>query len=180
MQTCGERLDLSLLLPRRGLEVLSLLRRSGLEVLPLLRHRGLQLSNGYFLFLDGAMLLEKLIEQHRIHGFIADRVRFALFVAGHQVRIDLLDLFGDEAKLRDAFRIKVLLVPEGDWLQRENRFARFIHRLDCFLVARRRGARAQVTTAIDDHSNTARHRYATNASNVGVSLRSSSADANGE
>src|SRR5207247_10354024 len=61
LQTRGECFDLFLLLCRRGLEVLSLLRRRCLEVFALLRHPGLQLSDGYFLFLDGAMLLEELI-----------------------------------------------------------------------------------------------------------------------
>ena len=43
------------------------------------------MRNGCLLLLDFAMLVEKLIEQHRVHRFVAHCVDFAMFVAHHQV-----------------------------------------------------------------------------------------------
>jgi len=50
--------------------------------------------------LDLAVFFEELIEQHRVHGLIAHRVGFALFVPRNQIGIYLFHLFGDKAKLR--------------------------------------------------------------------------------
>src|SRR5437773_7167408 len=49
--------------------LLLLVRVSRLEVL-------LQLRDGRFLFLHCAVLFEKLVEQHRIHSFVAHSVNF--------------------------------------------------------------------------------------------------------
>ena len=74
-----------------------------------LRFEGcLKLRNGCFQFLHLAMLFEKLIEQHRVHRFIAHGVRFSFFVAGHQIGVHLLHLLGHEAELRDTLRVKLL------------------------------------------------------------------------
>src|SRR4030095_9910589 len=56
-----------------------------------------------------------------------------------------------EAKLRGALRINFLLIAEGDRLQREDRFARFVHRLNVLLVVRRGCYRAKMTAAIYDN-----------------------------
>src|SRR5438034_6927746 len=82
--------------------------------------------DGRFLFLVLAMLFEELIEQHRVHSFIADCVRLALFVTSHQIRVYLFHLLGDQAKLRNPIRVKLVLAAEGDRLQRPDRFARLI------------------------------------------------------
>ena len=58
-------------------------------------------SDGRFLFLVPAMLFEKLIKQHRVHSFVAHRLRFAIPVRGYKVWIDLGHFLGDQAK-RDA------------------------------------------------------------------------------
>jgi hypothetical protein len=53
-----------------------------------LRFEGcLKLRNGCFQFLHLAMLLQELIEQHRVHRFIADGVGPALLVTSDQVGI---------------------------------------------------------------------------------------------
>jgi hypothetical protein len=57
-----------------------------------------------------AMFLKELIKQHRIHRFVADREWFALLVPRHQVGIYLCHLFCHEAELRDAIRVKLVLV----------------------------------------------------------------------
>ena len=49
-----------------------------------------------------AMFLEKFIEQHGVDRFVAHAVRLAFLVTRHQVGIDLRDLLGYEAELRDA------------------------------------------------------------------------------
>ena len=46
-----------------------------------------------FKFFHLAMLLEKLIEQHRVHRFITNRVGFAFCVPRHEVRVHLLHFF---------------------------------------------------------------------------------------
>ena len=62
------------------------------------------------------MRLQELIEQHRVHRFIADGVRLALDVAGDKVRINPGYIFGDQAELRDTGRIQIAwsIVPGKD------------------------------------------------------------------
>ena len=67
----------------------------GLVILSLFRDRNLQV-------LDLSVLLEKLVEQHRVHRFVADRVRFALLVTSHQVWVDLCYFLSHEAELREC------------------------------------------------------------------------------
>ena len=55
------------------------------------------------------MLFEKLVEQHRVHRFVANGVRLALFVASHQIGIYFFHLLGHQAELRDAVGIKSCL-----------------------------------------------------------------------
>src|SRR5437899_2845512 len=100
------------------------------------------------------MLFEKLIEQHCIHGFIANAVWFALLVPLDQCRVHLFHLFGNEAKLRDTFAVDFLLVTKGNWLQSKHRFASSTHRLDIFLKPSRGGGGAEMTTGINAHCGT--------------------------
>ena len=65
LQTCSKRFDLLLLV-----------RGSRLEVF-------LQLHDGRFLFPHFAMFFKELVQQHRIHRFVADGVRLAMVVARH-------------------------------------------------------------------------------------------------
>src|SRR6266498_1158788 len=140
--------------------------REGLNLLLLLRNRRLQLADCRILFLPVAVLLcdlatlflplfvrfEELVEQHRVHRFIADGIRYAFPIKGDQVRIHLRHLLSHEAKLWDLIRIKLLLVAEGYRLQRQDRFTRLVHRFDIVLVARGGSRRAEVTGGIDDNS----------------------------
>ena len=61
------------------------------------------------------MLFQELVQQHRIHRFVAHSVRLALIVASYQSGVDLFHLFSHEAKLRDAIGVKLVLVAEGHW-----------------------------------------------------------------
>ena len=71
------------------------------------------LSNRRLQFLDLAVLFQELVEQHRIHCFIANGERLALVVPCHQVGIYLFHIFSNKAELWDALRVKLVLVTES-------------------------------------------------------------------
>lgn len=48
------------------------------------------------------MLFEELVEQHRVYCFITHRVNLAALVPRHQIRVYLLYLLRDQAKLRNT------------------------------------------------------------------------------
>src|SRR6266446_1481602 len=122
------------------------------------------------------MLLEELVEQHRVHRFIADCVTLAVLVASHQIRVNLFHFLSHEAELRNAIGVKLLLVMEGDRFEREDRFASLVHRFNRFLETSRRCGRAQMTAGINNHADASRHRDATNPSNICTRLRSCRSD----
>ena len=66
------------------------------------------------------MLFEEFIEQHRVYGFVADRVRLALVIASDQIGVYFFDLLGYQPELRDPLGIKFLLVAEGHGFQRKD------------------------------------------------------------
>src|SRR5947208_1789296 len=94
------------------------------------------------------MLFEELVEQHRVHGVIAHTVGFSFLIADHQIGIHLFYVFSHEAEPRDAIWVDLFLIMEGDWLQREDGFAGFIHWLDLVLETLRGGYRAEASGAI--------------------------------
>src|SRR5882757_5986273 len=106
-----------------------------------------------------AMLFEKFVEQHRVYRFVAHSVGLALLVASNQIGVNLLHFFGHEAELRDTRGVKLVLVAEGHWLKRQDRFARLVHWLDRVLETVRGDDRAEVTAGIDNNPDAARHRY---------------------
>src|SRR5258707_477951 len=117
------------------------------------------------------MLLQKLVEQHRVHSFIADCVRLAMLVASHQIGIYLFDFFSHEAKLWDTIRIKVFLVTEGHWVEREDRFARFVHGFDLVLEANGRDDRAKLAVIANYYSYASGDGYPRNSGDKGGRLR---------
>ena len=92
------------------------------------------------------MLFQELVEQHRVHCFVANSHYLPVLIANDQVRIHLLYFFRYQAELRDTFWIKLFLVAEGDRLQRQDSFARFVHRLDRFLEPGRGGSNTKLTS----------------------------------
>src|SRR5439155_19504598 len=79
-QRCADSLDLRCLLSETGsqrCDFLLLLRDCPVELFLLLRDR-------CFLLLDLAMGFEEFIEQHRVHCFVANRVRLAVVIARDQ------------------------------------------------------------------------------------------------
>src|SRR5439155_22764257 len=53
---------------------------------------GSELSNLFLQFLHFAMFVEKLIEQHRVHRIVTNRVRLAVVVASHWIWVYSLHL----------------------------------------------------------------------------------------
>ena len=79
------------------------------------------------------VLFDELVEQHRVHCVVAHGVNPSIDVPGHQVRVHLLHVLRDQAKLRRAFGVDLVLVMESHRLQRENSLARAVHRFDLIL-----------------------------------------------
>ena len=69
-----------------------------------------------YLGIHAAVFLEEFIEQHRVYRLVANGVRLPLFIACDQVGIDFFDFLGDEAELRNAFRVQLLFVTKRDRL----------------------------------------------------------------
>src|SRR5713101_6206740 len=70
-----------------------------------------------------------------------------------------------------------MLVPKGHWFECENRFARLLHRFNCFLETRRRCRRAEVAAGIYDNRYTCWNGCTTDAGDMRGRLSSSLADA---
>ena len=68
------------------------------------------------LLFNSAVLFQKLVEQHRVHCFVAHRVNFAILVANYQIRVHFFYFLSYQAELRDAIWIKLFLVAEGTGL----------------------------------------------------------------
>jgi hypothetical protein len=166
------RLDLRAHLPQarcKRFNLLLLFSESRVEIFPLPRNCGSLL----FVF---SVLLEELVEQHRVHRFITNRVDLALCIAHNQVGIDLFHVLGDEAKLWSGIEINFFLVAEGDRFQCKDRFARFVHWFDIVLETLRGGYRAEASIAV--YNNACACNWAsTDASNKGSTLGSLYTDA---
>ena len=89
----------------------------------------------FALLFDFAVLFEELVEQHRVHRFVADSVDLAAFIADHQVRINLGDFLGDQTKFRPVRLIS--FVVEGHGLKREEGFAGLVHRFNVLFESAR-------------------------------------------
>ena len=55
------------------------------------------------------MFFDKLVEQHRVHRFVANGVDFALGIVNHQIRVYFRHVLGDQPKFR---RVSGPLVAE--------------------------------------------------------------------
>src|SRR5438105_12290931 len=126
------------------------------------------------------MLLEKLIEQHRVHSFVAHRAELALGVVGHQIRIYLRHLFGHQAELRDAGLIQLRLVMEGDWTQGQDRLTGSGHISDVGFETPRGEKHAQLASIVHiTGASTRPDRLTRDAGDVGGSLDERTPDAHG-
>src|SRR5262249_47905725 len=132
-----------------------------------------------FQLLYFAVLLEELVEQHRVHRFVTHGESFPLVVADHQIRIYLFPVLSHQAKLRRSLRIDFLLVAERNGLEREDRFAGFVHRLNTLFVFSGELTRAELAMGVDEHAYPAIRRFAVDAGDKRPLLCPRLADANG-
>src|ERR1051325_8998133 len=77
-----------------------------------IRNFSLQLFNHDALIPHGSVLLQKLIQQHRVDCFVSNRVHCSVGISEYQIGIHLCDFFSNQAELRYAFG--VAFVVEGD------------------------------------------------------------------
>jgi hypothetical protein len=75
-------------------------------------------------------------------------------------------------------RVKLVFVAESHRLERKDRFARFIHRLDRVFESFGRDYRPHVAAGIDNHSHASGNSCTTDPRNKSIRLVSYSADAN--
>src|SRR6266508_3526998 len=132
--------------------------------------------NGGLQFLDFAVLFEKLIEQHGIDRFVADRFRFAIPMPGHKVGIDLSHFLGNQPKRERARWINLLLVTEAHRPEGEDRFAGLRHRPDLILVAPGGGKRPDFVIAVDVNGPGSGDRIVNIADASSVALASNASD----
>src|SRR5207244_12265360 len=79
-------------------------------------------------------------------------------------------------ELRDASRVKLVLIAEGHRLECKDRFARVVHGLDFLLKASRRGDRPEMASGIDPHRGTRSERRPKNPSNISSRLPATHAE----
>src|SRR6266516_2476252 len=123
------------------------------------------------------MLLEELVEQHRVHLIVADGFRFAISIGGYKVWIDIGNFLGDQSKRERTRAIDFFLVAEGNRFKRKKRFARLAHRLNLLLVAARGHKGSQFAVYIDVHCSVTRDRSVNVADPSGVVGASNTLDA---
>src|SRR5256886_2058941 len=127
----------------------------------------LQLRNDSSLLLHRAMFFEKLIEQHCVHSFVANRAKLALGVMGHQIGIHLRYLFRYEAELGDAQLVQLGLVMEGDGAQSQDRLTASGHISDVGLEPARGEKHAQLAVIVHvTGASTRPYRLTRNAAKV--------------
>src|SRR4030095_264667 len=112
----------------------------------------------------------ELVEQHRVHCFVADRHHFSVLVSDHRIRIHLRHFLSNQSELRDGIGIKLLLVAKAHGLEGKYCFARFLHRFDRFLKPGRGHNRAELAIRADNTTYPTRHSLAIDASNKSLLL----------
>jgi hypothetical protein len=78
-------------------------------------------------------LFQELIKEHRIHGVVAYCHHLSILIPHNQIRIHFLRLLQLLSRIGEYVWIKSLFVVEGNWFEREDRFARFVHRFNRFI-----------------------------------------------
>src|SRR5262249_38682970 len=91
--------------------------------------------------------------------------------------VNFLHLLGYKPELRNAIGIKLFFVAECHRFQREDRFARSVHRFDVLLETLRGSGRAEAPVAIDQNGDTTRYGCAIDAGSYGFRLGTFLADA---
>jgi hypothetical protein len=89
LNSSGEGFDLFLLLPRVHLQ-----------------------------FLHLAMFFQELIQQHRVHRFVANCANLSVFITTYQIRVHLFYFLSYQTELWNSVRVDFLLVAKRYRLQR--------------------------------------------------------------
>src|SRR5450432_2616879 len=100
-----------------------------------------------------------------------------MLIPGHQIGIHFLYLLCHKAKLRDASGVKLVLVMEGHWLERQDCFAGVANWLDRVLVTLRGNNRTEVALGINDHTHASGNGDSADSCNEAVCLIPCCADA---
>src|SRR5262249_44736892 len=111
-------------------------------------HPFLLLGHSSFQAFDFPVLLEKLVEQHRVDLLVADRHGFTI-LPHNEAGIQVCDLLGDQTILLRVFPIAV--ESEGHWLEPVQRFTGLVHRLNVVLVLSGRVEDAHHVKLIDKY-----------------------------
>src|SRR5437667_872383 len=143
----------------------------------LFRNPGVQPCDAHLLLLKFTMLLEELVEQHRVHRFVAHGINLAIGIARDQIGIYLFYFLGYQPKLRDTSRVKLFLVAKRDRFEREDNFTGLIHRLDLVFEPLRGDDGAEMTVGIDDYPYASSDGRPTNAGDKRMRLSSFCANA---
>lgn len=85
----------------------------------------------------------------------------------------------ESAKLGDASRVEFMFIAKGHRLQRQDRFAGFIHPPDRFLESRRGDDRAELALVVDNNPDAARNGRTADAGDIGGSVSFCAANADG-
>ena len=126
------------------------------------------------------MLFQKLVEQHRVHRFVAHCFWLTFGISRHQIGIDVRYFLGNQAELQSARSIDFFLVPEADRLERENSLTGFIHRFDVVFDAPSRSECAYLIIRIDVNCAARCHRRVNVLDAGGVALPSETENARTE
>jgi len=105
--------------------------------------------NSRFQFLDFTMLFEKLVQQHRVHGIVANSLEFAVAVAFDQIRAYLFDFLCNESKAKRTRAFNLRLVAKAHWPETVNGFAGLFHGSDFILETARRYLGTEFTVGIN-------------------------------
>jgi hypothetical protein len=81
------------------------------------------------------MLLEELIEQHRVDLLISNRLRLTLVIAPHQIGIYFGHFLRDQTKGNRLRLVILLVVAKADRLKLIDRFAGCVQWLNVMLVS---------------------------------------------
>src|SRR5260370_24864347 len=97
------------------------------------------------------VFFEKFIEQHRVDRVVANCERLPVAVENYEIRIHFRHVLCDQSELRDSSGIDVVLVAKGHRLEREDRFARLVHRSDVLFETLGGGGYAKLAISIYDN-----------------------------
>src|SRR4029077_13658695 len=120
--------------------------------------------------LDSPMLLQKLVQQHRVHRFVANGVRLSIAITSHQIRIHSCHLLSHQSKLQHTFWINLPFVTKSHRLEAENCLACIVHWFNFVLETCGGGQRAELARRIYKYRHSACRSCTSNAGDKSFSM----------